>query len=122
LPSCFSRFCAVATAQLRKIGRSKNLFQDEEDGFFRDRRLRADGLIIGAQATICTDGFSVRAGLANTCALRAPTPFSVRIHAIRTENEVFEINGISHVLTAPKNLILKRALNKPKSFANRVNT
>jgi len=65
----------------------KHLFQNWV-GFLNDRRLRADGLIIRAQATIRTDGFSVRAGLANTCALRAPTLFSVRIHTIRTENEV----------------------------------
>jgi hypothetical protein len=51
--------------------------------------LRADGLIIRAQAAIRTDGFFVRAGFGNTCALRAPTSFSVRIHPIRTENEVF---------------------------------
>jgi hypothetical protein len=50
--------------------------------------LRADGFIIRAQATIRTDGFFVRAGLGNTCALRAPTSFSVRIDGIRTENEV----------------------------------
>src|SRR5450830_1612796 len=73
-----------------------------KNGFFKDRRLRADGLIIRAQATIRTDGFSVRAGLANTCALRAPTSLSVRIHAIRTESEVLEINRIAHALTAPK--------------------
>jgi hypothetical protein len=34
--------------------------------------LRADGLIIRAQATIRTDGFIVRAGFENTCALLAP--------------------------------------------------
>jgi len=50
--------------------------------------LRADGFIIRAQATIGTDGFSVRAGFANTCALRAPTAFLARIHAIRARNEV----------------------------------
>jgi hypothetical protein len=55
--------------------------QNEEHVFPKDRRLRADGLIFRAQATIRTDGFFVRAGLANicalpdnTCALRAPTP------------------------------------------------
>jgi hypothetical protein len=37
-----------------------------KNGFLKDRRLRADGLIIRAQATIRTDGFSVRAGFANT--------------------------------------------------------
>jgi hypothetical protein len=36
--------------------------------------LRADGFIFRAQATIRADGFSVRAGFAKTCALRAPTP------------------------------------------------
>jgi hypothetical protein len=54
---------------------TQSLFQNEENWFFKDRRLRADGFIIRAQATIRTDGFFVRAGFANTCALCAPTPF-----------------------------------------------
>jgi len=37
--------------------------------------LRADGFIIRAQATIGTDGFTVRAGFGNTCALRARLAF-----------------------------------------------
>jgi hypothetical protein len=37
---------------------------NEETGFPKDRRLRADGFIIRAQATIRTDGFFVRAGFA----------------------------------------------------------
>jgi hypothetical protein len=69
------------------------LFQNGENGFSKDRCLRADGFIIRAQATIRTDGISVRAGFGNTCALRAPTSFSVRIHTIRTENEVLQVNG-----------------------------
>jgi hypothetical protein len=52
-----------------------SLFQNEENGFLKDRRLHADGFIIRAQAMIRTDGFFVRAGFANTCALRAPTSF-----------------------------------------------
>jgi len=120
LPSCFSRFCTVATAQLRKIGklakprifrrffqslrheRLRIYFKTRRNGFFKDRRLRADGPIIRAQATIRTDGFSVRAGLANTCALRAPTSVSVRIHTIRTETEVLQIKTNVHALTAAK--------------------
>jgi len=54
--------------------------------------LRADGLIIRAQATIRTDGFTVRAGFRKTCALRAPTSIVVRIHTIRTTIEV--LNGV----------------------------
>jgi hypothetical protein len=53
---------------------TKSLFQNDENGFPKDRRLREDGFIILAQATIRTDGFFVRAGFANNCALRAPTP------------------------------------------------
>ena len=34
-----------------------------------------DGFIIRALETIRTDGFIVRAGFGNTCALRAPTDF-----------------------------------------------
>jgi hypothetical protein len=64
--------------------------------------LRADGLIIRAQAAIRTDGFTVRAGFAKTCALRAPTSFSARIYTIRTENEVFRIDRIAHAFKAPK--------------------
>jgi hypothetical protein len=64
--------------------------------------LRTDGFIIRAQATIRTDGFSVRAGFGNTCALRAPTSFLVRIHTIRTRNEVLQVNGMSRPLTDPK--------------------
>ena len=64
------------------------LFQNEENRFFKDRRLRADGSIIRAQAMIGTDGSTVRAGLCKTCALRAPTSFSGRINGIRAENEV----------------------------------
>jgi hypothetical protein len=56
--------------------------------------LRADGFIIRAQAMIRTDGFFVRAGFANTCALRAPTSFFVRIHTIRMKNEVLQGNRI----------------------------
>jgi hypothetical protein len=56
-------------------GISESLFQNEENGLLNDRRLRADGFIIRAQAAIRTDGFFVRAGFANSCALRAPTPF-----------------------------------------------
>jgi hypothetical protein len=59
-----------------------------ETGVYKGRRLRADGFIIRAQATIRTDGFTVRADFAKTCALRAPTVFSVRIKGIRTENTV----------------------------------
>ena len=76
--------------------------------------MRADGFIIRAQATIRTDGFIVRAGFretcalraptsflvrvyvragfAKTCALRAPTSFSARINGIRAENEVLVNN------------------------------
>jgi len=54
--------------------------------------LRADGLIIRAQATIGTDEFPVRAGFGNTCALRAPTSFSAMINGIRAENEVLVNN------------------------------
>jgi hypothetical protein len=54
--------------------------------------LRADGFIIRAQATIRTDGFFVRAGFANTSALRAPTSILVRIHTIRTKNEILQGN------------------------------
>jgi hypothetical protein len=50
--------------------------------------LRADGFIIRAQATIRTDGFTVRAGFRKTCTLRAPTSIVVRIHTIRTTIEV----------------------------------
>jgi len=50
--------------------------------------LRADGFIFRAQAAIRTDGFIVRAGFANTCALRAPTSFPARIDGIRAGNEV----------------------------------
>jgi len=67
--------------------------------FFKDRRLRADGFIIRAQATIGTDGFTVRAGFGKTCALRAPTSFLVRIHTVRTRNEVLQVNGLSRPLT-----------------------
>jgi hypothetical protein len=84
------------------ISRIESLFQNEENGFFIDRRLRADSLIIRAQATIRTDGFFVRAGFANTCALRAPTSFFVRIHIIRTKNEVLQGNRMLRPLTAPK--------------------
>jgi hypothetical protein len=55
--------------------------------------LRADGFIIRTQATIRTDGFTVRAGFANTSALRAPSSFFVRIHTIRTKNEVLQVNS-----------------------------
>jgi len=41
---------------------------------------------------IGTDGFGVRAGFGNTCALRARTVFSARINGIRTENTV-SVNG-----------------------------
>jgi hypothetical protein len=44
-----------------------NQFRNNEIGLPNDRRLRADGFIIRAQATIRTDDFSVRAGFANTC-------------------------------------------------------
>jgi len=64
----------------------KHLFQNWV-GFLKDRRLRADGFIIRAQATIRTDGFSVRAGLSNTCALRAPT-------------SLLQVKTISHALAA----------------------
>jgi hypothetical protein len=64
--------------------------------------LRTDGFIIRAQATIRTDGFSVRAGFANSCALRAPTPFFVRIDTIRTKNEVLQVNGMFRPSTALK--------------------
>jgi hypothetical protein len=64
--------------------------------------LRADGFIIRAQVTIHTDGFSVRAGFANTCALRAPTSFFIRIQTIRTKNGVLQINSMFRPLTAPK--------------------
>jgi hypothetical protein len=73
---------------------SKNPFQNEGNGFIHDRRFRADGFIIRAQATIRTDGFFVRAGFAKTCALRAPTLFLVRTHTIRTKNKVLQINLI----------------------------
>jgi hypothetical protein len=43
-------------------------------GLPKDRRLRADGIIIRALATIRTDGFFVRAGFANMCALRQQIP------------------------------------------------
>jgi hypothetical protein len=72
--------------------------QNEETEFLKGRRLRADGFIIRAQATIRTDGFFVRAGLAiscaNTCAQRAPTPSFVRIHTIRTKNEVLNVSPV----------------------------
>jgi hypothetical protein len=47
--------------------------QNHEHGLPKDRRLRADGLIIRAQAAIRTDRIFVRAAFANPCALRAPT-------------------------------------------------
>jgi len=78
------------------------MFQNEEIRFIKDRRLRTDGFIIRAQATIRTGGFSVRAGLANTCALRAPTPLVVRIHTIRTTSGVLQGNRISHALAVPQ--------------------
>jgi hypothetical protein len=64
--------------------------------------LRADGFIIRAHATIRMDGFFVRAGLANTCALRAPTPFFVRIQTIRIKNGVLQITRMFRPLTAPQ--------------------
>jgi hypothetical protein len=72
----------------------KKPFQNEGNGFFNDRRLRADGFIIRVQATIRTDGFFVRAGSAKTCALRAPTLLLVRIQTIRTKSKVIEVNRI----------------------------
>jgi hypothetical protein len=39
---------------------TKSVFQNDENGLPKDRRLRADGFIIRAQATIHTDGFTVR--------------------------------------------------------------
>jgi hypothetical protein len=76
--------------------------QNTENGLPKDRRLRADGFIIRAQAAIRTDGFFVRAGFANICALRAPTSFFARIHTIRTKNGVLQVNRMFRPLTAPK--------------------
>jgi len=66
--------------------------------------LHADGFIVRAQATIRAGGFSpaqvfetlarrvcqlsIASELSKTCALRAPTAFSVRRKALRTENAV----------------------------------
>jgi hypothetical protein len=58
----------------RLVKKSLEPIPNRENGFIKDRRLRADGFIIRAQAMIRTDGFFVRAGLASACALRAPTP------------------------------------------------
>src|SRR3989304_2485614 len=77
----------------------KHLFQNWV-GFLNDRRLRADGFIIRAQAAIRTDGFSVRAGLSNTGALRAPPSLVVRIQLIRKRSEVLQVKTISHALAA----------------------
>jgi len=63
-------------------------FKLRESVFHKDRRLHADGFIIRMQATIRTDGLTVRAGFSKSCALRAPTVISVRIKNIRTENTV----------------------------------
>jgi hypothetical protein len=62
----------------KRPGLRANL-KNERNGFSKDRRLRADGFIIRARATIRTDGFFVRAGFRKTCALRAPTVFSLRM-------------------------------------------
>jgi hypothetical protein len=40
---------------------TKSLFQNDENRFPKDRRLREDGSIILAQSMIRTDGFIVRA-------------------------------------------------------------
>jgi hypothetical protein len=82
------RFLYGYTPSVQKTGFFK--IQNEENVFLKDHRLRADGFIIRAQAMIRTDGFFVRADIANTCALRAPTPFFVRIHTIRTKNGVLQ--------------------------------
>jgi hypothetical protein len=42
-----------------------------ENGLHKDRRLRADGFIIRAQATIRTDGFLSVQGFGNCCAAQA---------------------------------------------------
>jgi len=53
--------------------------------------LRADVLFIRAQSTIRADGFTVRAGFGNTCALaRANRVFRADEKRIRTENTVMD--------------------------------
>jgi hypothetical protein len=59
-------------------------FRNEEGGFFKDRCLRADGFIIRAQATICTDGFSS----VQVFERRANRVFCTDEKRIRTENAV----------------------------------
>jgi hypothetical protein len=81
----------------------------------KDRRLRADGFIIRAQATIRTNSFSVRAGFANTCALRAPTPFVVRIHTIRTTNGVLQNAETGSLMKALTGNTGKNALHRSRS-------
>jgi hypothetical protein len=58
----------------------------------QDRRLRADGFIIRAQAAIRADGFSSaqlgHEGREKACALRAPTAPSARTKGVRAENAV----------------------------------
>ena len=66
-----------------------------------DRRLRTDGFVIRAQATIGTEGFAVRAGFGRTCALRAPTSFRARIRAIHTRNELLQKNAVSRPSICP---------------------
>jgi hypothetical protein len=62
---------------------NKSLFQNEENSLPEDRRLRADGFIIRAQATIRTDSFSSVQDLpkAARCA-RQPRPICTE-HTIR---------------------------------------
>jgi hypothetical protein len=71
--------------------------------------LRADGFIVRAQAAIGTDRFVVRAGFANTCALRAPTSSFVRIQTIRTKDEVLQLTKC-FARQPPLKSILKCAL------------
>jgi hypothetical protein len=84
----------------------------KKTGLPKDRRLRADGFIIRAQATIGTDGFFVRAGFANSCAAHAtataaryarqPRLFCTDTHHPYKTNGVFGINGMLRPLTAPE--------------------
>jgi hypothetical protein len=60
--SCALRAPTASVVRIHTIRTTEAVLQKDKSGFSKDRRLRADGFIIRAQATIHTDGFSVRAG------------------------------------------------------------
>jgi hypothetical protein len=77
-------FLGKPDAGRRRSRCSGNPSQNAEKGLPQDRRLRADGFIIRAQAMIRTDGFFVRARFCKGLRAARANPVQIlRIHTIR---------------------------------------